>query len=146
MKSTTKAAARPIVERMSIIHRLIAAGKYPNATTLAGLLEVSARCVGRDIEFLRDRLMLPLEYDERRYGYYYTEPVKCCLVCQQALPEVQAAKCRSGDGDAAQVIQDTAMEVMRAAASQPTKSARETLPRIGGSRFNVPAYDHPFDD
>src|SRR6185295_4302949 len=29
----------------------------------------------RDIEFMRDRLELPIEYDGARFGYYYTEEV-----------------------------------------------------------------------
>lgn len=57
------------------VHQTILAGKYPNATTLARELEVSAKSIQRDIEFMRDRLGLPLEYDEKRWGYYYSQPV-----------------------------------------------------------------------
>ena len=57
------------------IHQAIAAGKYPNATTLARGIEVVPKTIHRDIEFMRDRLQLPIEYDERKYGYYYTEEV-----------------------------------------------------------------------
>jgi len=57
------------------IHQAIQAGKYPNATALAGELEVSTKSIYRDIEFMRDRLGLPIEYDGRRYGYHYTEEV-----------------------------------------------------------------------
>src|SRR5450755_3410495 len=46
------------------IHQLIQSGKFPNASTLA-----------RDIEFMRDRLNLPIEYDRARIGYFYTEEV-----------------------------------------------------------------------
>lgn len=53
------------------IHNAIRAGKYPNATTLARELEVSVRSVGRDIEFMRDRMSLPIVYDEVRHGFYY---------------------------------------------------------------------------
>jgi len=66
---------RPPLERMMRIHQEIAAGKYPNATTLARDIEVVTKTIGRDIEFMRDRLGLPIEYDGRRYGYYYTEEV-----------------------------------------------------------------------
>lgn len=58
------------------IHRAIASGGYPNATRLARDLEVSSKSIQRDLEFMRDRLELPLAYDERRYGYYYTQPVR----------------------------------------------------------------------
>jgi proteasome accessory factor B len=60
---------------MMRIHQTIASGKYPNATTLARDIEVVTKTIHRDIEFMRDRLGLPVEYDSRRYGYHYTEEV-----------------------------------------------------------------------
>ena len=57
------------------IHQAIQSGKYPNASTLAREMEVSTKSIHRDLEFMRDRLDLPLEYDGRRYGYFYTEEV-----------------------------------------------------------------------
>ena len=68
--------ARPPLERMLQIHRAIQAGEYPNATTLAKSLEVSSKSIQRDIDFMRDRLALPLEYHPLRYGYFYTEEVR----------------------------------------------------------------------
>src|SRR5262249_22665284 len=62
-------------ERMLRIHQAIAAGKYPNASSLAAEIEVVPKTIQRDIEFMRDRLELPIEYDARRYGYHYTEEV-----------------------------------------------------------------------
>ncbi len=53
------------------IHNSIRAGKYPNARTLSVELEVCVRSVGRDIEFMRDRMELPIVYDEVRHGFYY---------------------------------------------------------------------------
>ena len=58
------------------IHQAIQAGGYPNATTLASQLEVCTKSVNRDLEFMRDRLDLPIRYDGRRFGYRYTEPVR----------------------------------------------------------------------
>jgi proteasome accessory factor B len=46
-----------------------------NASTLAREMEVSTKSVQRDIEFMRDRLNLPVAYDGSRFGYHYTEPV-----------------------------------------------------------------------
>ena len=57
------------------IHQAIQAGGYPNASTLARELEVSAKSVQRDLEFMRERLELPLAYHPQRYGYHYTEEV-----------------------------------------------------------------------
>ena len=67
--------SRPPLERMLRIHQAIHSGKFPNASTLAGELEVSTKSIQRDIEFMRDRLELPIEYDGRRFGYYYTQEV-----------------------------------------------------------------------
>jgi predicted DNA-binding transcriptional regulator YafY len=67
--------SRPPLERMMRIHQEIASGSYPNATSLAREMEVSVKSIGRDIEFMRDRMNLPLAYDGSRYGYYYTESV-----------------------------------------------------------------------
>lgn len=64
------------------IHQAVQAGKFPNASTLARELEVSTKSIHRDIEFMRDRLELPLEYDAARLGYHYTEEVS-------AFPTVQ---------------------------------------------------------
>jgi predicted DNA-binding transcriptional regulator YafY len=57
------------------IHAVIASGKHPNTSTLAREFEVSTKTIQRDIEFMRDRMSLPIEYDSQRYGYFYTEPV-----------------------------------------------------------------------
>jgi len=74
--------ARPPLERMLRIHQAIQSGACPNATGLAAELEVSSKSIHRDLEFMRDRLELPLEFDRRRLGYYYTEEVS-------AFPTVQ---------------------------------------------------------
>ena len=57
------------------IHGLVAAGKYPNATTLSRELEISPKTVQRDFEFMAARMNLPLKYHPKKFGYYYTEPV-----------------------------------------------------------------------
>jgi len=69
------ALSRPPLDRMMRIHQAIQAGRWPNATALAVELEVSTKSIHRDIEFMRDRLELPLEYDARRNGYHYTQEV-----------------------------------------------------------------------
>ncbi len=74
--------SRPPLERMLRIHQAIQSGSYPNAPRLAADLEVSAKSIHRDLEFMRDRLLLPLEFDRARLGYYYTEEVN-------AFPTVQ---------------------------------------------------------
>ena len=74
--------SRPPLERMLRIHQAIQSKTYPNASRLAAELEVSAKSIHRDLEFMRDRLELPLEFNRGRLGYFYTEEVN-------AFPTVQ---------------------------------------------------------
>jgi predicted DNA-binding transcriptional regulator YafY len=67
-------AARPPMRRIMAIDQAMRAGEWPNATTLARSLEVNARTIRRDIQFLRDQLRAPVEFDARHNGYYYAEP------------------------------------------------------------------------
>jgi len=57
------------------IHAALQAGKFPNATELGKDLEVSSRSIARDLDFMRDRLELPIEYNAAKFGYYYSEEV-----------------------------------------------------------------------
>jgi predicted DNA-binding transcriptional regulator YafY len=57
------------------IHQTLQSGRHPTATTLAAEMEVSAKSIYRDLEFMRDRLELPLAYDHTHNGYTYTEEV-----------------------------------------------------------------------
>jgi proteasome accessory factor B len=63
--------ARPPLERMLRIHQAIQAGAFPNAAKLAREIEVSTKTIHRDIEFMCDRLNLPLEFNAVRNGYFY---------------------------------------------------------------------------
>ena len=67
--------SRPPLERMMRMHQRLKAGRYPNCRKLAEELEVSSKTVQRDIDFMRYRLGLPIEYDQLHFGFYYTEPV-----------------------------------------------------------------------
>jgi len=57
------------------IHAGLQKGGYPNCSTLGRLLEVSTKTIHRDLEFMRDRLGLPIEFASDRNGYHYTEEV-----------------------------------------------------------------------
>src|SRR5512137_301487 len=48
--------------------------RYPNAFKLADRFEVSTKTAQRSIDYFRDRLQAPLEYELSRKGYYYTDP------------------------------------------------------------------------
>jgi predicted DNA-binding transcriptional regulator YafY len=67
--------SRPPLERMMRMHERLKSGRYPNCRKLAQELEVSSKTVQRDIDFMRYRLGLPIEYDQLHFGFYYTEPV-----------------------------------------------------------------------
>lgn len=57
------------------LHEKLKAGKFPNCRKLALELEVSSKTIQRDIDFMRYRLNLPIEYDQLHFGFAYTEPV-----------------------------------------------------------------------
>jgi predicted DNA-binding transcriptional regulator YafY len=59
--------------RIYKIDAQIAAGKYPNSDDLSQLCETSISTISRDIEFMRDQLLAPIEYESFKRGYYYTE-------------------------------------------------------------------------
>jgi predicted DNA-binding transcriptional regulator YafY len=61
--------------RMEQIYRAIKTQRRPNCSSLAEKLEVSAKTVQRDIDYMRYQLNLPIEYDQERHGFYFTETV-----------------------------------------------------------------------
>jgi predicted DNA-binding transcriptional regulator YafY len=68
--------SRPPMERMLLIHGRIKNGTFPNCLQLAEEIEVSARTIKRDVDFMKIRLNMPIQFDGRRKGYRYTEPVE----------------------------------------------------------------------
>jgi predicted DNA-binding transcriptional regulator YafY len=62
-----------IYERFVWFDNQVRARKYPNATSLSERFEVSTKTAQRDIDFMRDRLLCPLEYDSSQKGYYYDD-------------------------------------------------------------------------
>lgn len=67
--------ARPPLERMLHIHRALQAGNFPNASKLAAELEVAKKTVHRDIDFMRDRMKLPVQFDQEKNGFFYNGDV-----------------------------------------------------------------------
>ena len=67
---------RPAIERMLFIHKALQKGGYPNCSKLGRELEVSAKTVSRDIDFMRDRMLLPIEYEPSEHGFEYTREVE----------------------------------------------------------------------
>ena len=69
-------SARLPMYRMLQIHDLLKEGKFPNCQALSDDFEVSYKTVQRDIDFMRDQLQLPIEYNSARRGFLYTREVK----------------------------------------------------------------------
>jgi len=63
--------SRPPLARMMRIHDELKSGRHPNATSLAGLLEVTTKTIHRDIEFMRSQLNLPVTWEPAFNGYVY---------------------------------------------------------------------------
>ena len=93
--------------------------RFPNCRKLAETLEVSTKTVQRDIDFMRDRLGLPIEYDQIHFGFFYTEPVTsfpsievsegeivALLVAQKALAQYRGTPFEKPLGAAFQKITD----------------------------------------
>ena len=77
--------SRPPLERFQKIAARLASGKHFTGQALADELEVSRKTVERDIQFMRDRLELPIETDGSSFvegsGFYFKAPVRLCPVC-----------------------------------------------------------------
>jgi predicted DNA-binding transcriptional regulator YafY len=72
----TKLMTRPPLDRMQRIFHSLRLGRYPNRTKLATEIEVTTKTIQRDIDFMRDRLNLPIEYNDTKQGYEFTRPVE----------------------------------------------------------------------
>jgi predicted DNA-binding transcriptional regulator YafY len=75
MLEKSSISSRPPLERMMRIHAQLKADEFPNCRKIAEEIEVSSKTIQRDIDFMRDRLGLPIDYDALRFGFYYTEEV-----------------------------------------------------------------------
>lgn len=62
-----------LLERIYHFHEALQNNRYPNATTIAEQFEVSLATARRDIAYLRDRLLAPIDFDQRANGFYYSE-------------------------------------------------------------------------
>ena len=67
------ALPKTALPRIYQIDEKIASGGYPNTDDLSRMCETSTSTISRDIEFMRDQLFAPIEYDSLNRGYYYTE-------------------------------------------------------------------------
>ena len=60
---------RPLWQRIQKIHHEIKERRFPNASSLARTLSVSTKTIQRDLDYLRDELHAPIEFDRQENGY-----------------------------------------------------------------------------
>ena len=61
-----------VLERIYFFHGRIRSGRYPNTSHLISEFEISQATAHRDIAYLRERLLAPLQFDTQKNGFYYT--------------------------------------------------------------------------
>ena len=61
--------------RMLHIHERLQSEERANCRVLGEQLEVSTKTIQRDIDFMRDQMGLPIDYDPAGHGYHYTRKV-----------------------------------------------------------------------
>ena len=62
-----------LLERIYFFHDELSRDRYPNSRTLMREFEISLPTAKRDIAYLRDRLLAPLEFNPARNGFYYSD-------------------------------------------------------------------------
>ena len=82
--------SRPPLARMQRLHDLLMNERPVNCQQLGREFEVSYKTIQRDLDFMRDRLHLPIEYDPSRYTFRYTEPVEAFPLLQVSEGEILA--------------------------------------------------------
>jgi proteasome accessory factor B len=58
---------------MQHIDRELRDNRFPNCSLIGGIFGRSRKCIQRDIDFMRDQLGAPIDYDRKRKGYFYTK-------------------------------------------------------------------------
>lgn len=64
---------KPQFRRLLFIDKEIRTGTFPNCFTIARKQDVSAKTIQRDIDYLKDEIHAPIEYDSSRRGLYYSD-------------------------------------------------------------------------
>jgi len=81
--------------RIQWLHRKICDMSYPNAKRLAERFGISHRQAQRDVDFLRDKLSAPIEYNYEKKGFYYsseyTLPIEATTINDENYTGVIAA-------------------------------------------------------
>ncbi|MBK1855747.1 WYL domain-containing protein [Verrucomicrobiaceae bacterium 5K15] len=78
------------MRRIYAIVDAVKGGGYPNCRSLAERLEVTPKTIQRDINFIRDQLALPLEYNQTMHGYEFTSDVNQFPVFEAQVEDLAA--------------------------------------------------------
>lgn len=68
-KIASGGVARPSIERMTKIWAALRDGNRCNAFIMAAEFECSRKTIYRDLEFMRDRIGLPIEYNKQTHTF-----------------------------------------------------------------------------
>lgn len=95
-RSSHRRASRRVGVRRSVDWRvariigIVSLGQYPSSKQIAEEMEVSERSIRRDIHHLRTQRDCPVEYDDKRHGWYLTQPMSEFAPMQLSLGELLA--------------------------------------------------------
>jgi predicted DNA-binding transcriptional regulator YafY len=64
---------KPQYRRLLFIDEQIRVGMFPSCAALGAKYEVSAKTIQRDVDYLKDELDAPIEYDATRHGLFYRD-------------------------------------------------------------------------
>ncbi len=62
-----------LLERIYFFHDELKHNRFPNSKHLSDQFEISPATARRDIAYMRDRLLAPLAFDNRKNGFYYSD-------------------------------------------------------------------------
>ena len=65
--------SRPPLVRIQYIDQQLREQTWPNCTRLARYFEVSTKSIQRDIDYMRDLLHAPIEFDSKKNGFHYSK-------------------------------------------------------------------------
>jgi predicted DNA-binding transcriptional regulator YafY len=100
-----------VLERYYWFDNQVRKNRFPNANTLAEKFEISTKTAQRSVDFMRDRIGAPLEYDQRHRGYRYSNvsfTLPSFQVSQEEMVSILLAKSllpNSAEGLISQAIQ-----------------------------------------
>lgn len=71
---------RPPLERMGRILVLLKEGRGITCSSVGRELEVCSKTIQRDLNFMRDRLQIPLDYDDKKGSWRLSENKRTSLL------------------------------------------------------------------